>query len=247
MRISEEKKAESYLIKLFHGSRKKMHCPRCGWTDIEHTKREKLPFLCRGCFKSFSVRTGTIMERDSAPLSTWAAIIKDWKKAGKYPVPLTAKMARQQNSMCPWGDVTERIEKEKSVASIKSAGDFVRYARKLHDLSKRLKRYEDDVLQGVRGRDGKVDWFYSVREEIRPSIPKEEESTNLKTVSDVFHVSYKRIVLGDWSESFKQHHVAVKKKGILPSTKHQFPPRVDDFDVPVRMVRFSNSFLLSLT
>lgn len=182
------------------------------------------------------------MEHDSAPLSTWAAIVKDWKKAGKYPVPLTAKMARQQNSAYPWGDAEERIKAKKSVASIKSAGDFVRCAKKLHDLSKRLKRYEDDVLQGVRGRDGKVDWFYSVRAESQPSIPV-EASTNLETVSHVFHISYNRIALGEWGKDIKYR----KKPKVLPSSKHQFPPRVDVFDVPVRMVRFPKSFLLSLT
>lgn len=47
-------------------------CPRCGDCDTYRMKSGKpMPFRCRGCWKFFSVRTGTVMERSHISLKKW--------------------------------------------------------------------------------------------------------------------------------------------------------------------------------
>ena len=47
-------------------------CPRCGDCDTYQMKSGKpMPYRCRGCWKFFSVRTGTVMERSHIPLKKW--------------------------------------------------------------------------------------------------------------------------------------------------------------------------------
>ena len=47
-------------------------CPRCGDCDTYRMKSGKpMPFRCRGCWRFFSVRTGTVMERSHIPLQKW--------------------------------------------------------------------------------------------------------------------------------------------------------------------------------
>lgn len=47
-------------------------CPHCGDCDTYRMKSGKpMPFRCRGCWKFFSVRTKTVMERSHIPLKKW--------------------------------------------------------------------------------------------------------------------------------------------------------------------------------
>ena len=52
------------------------HCPRCGSTDThEASATSGQPYRCRDCRKTFSVRTGTAIERSKVPLRKWALAI----------------------------------------------------------------------------------------------------------------------------------------------------------------------------
>lgn len=47
-------------------------CPHCGDCDTYKMKSGKpMPYRCRGCWKFFSVRTKTVMERSHIPLKKW--------------------------------------------------------------------------------------------------------------------------------------------------------------------------------
>ena len=47
-------------------------CPRCGDCNTYRIKsRKPMPFRCRGCWKFFSVRIGTVMERSHISLQNW--------------------------------------------------------------------------------------------------------------------------------------------------------------------------------
>ena len=47
-------------------------CPRCGDCNTYRIKSGKpMPFRCRGCWKFFSVRIGTVMERSHISLQNW--------------------------------------------------------------------------------------------------------------------------------------------------------------------------------
>ena len=71
--FSTEKKAEDLFIEAIYGGRSKIHCPRCGCTNINlKTTHPQMPWRCRGCRKYFSIRTGTVMESSKLPLSEWA-------------------------------------------------------------------------------------------------------------------------------------------------------------------------------
>ena len=51
-------------------------CPRCQSNDTQLASQTSgLPYYCRGCQKSFSVRIGTILERSHIPLRKWAFAI----------------------------------------------------------------------------------------------------------------------------------------------------------------------------
>ena len=52
------------------------HCPRCGSTDThEASGTSGQPYRCRDCRRTFSVRTGTALERSKVPLRKWALAI----------------------------------------------------------------------------------------------------------------------------------------------------------------------------
>ena len=52
------------------------HCPRCGSTDTHDASGTSgQPYRCRDCRKTFSVRTGTAIERSKVPLRKWALAI----------------------------------------------------------------------------------------------------------------------------------------------------------------------------
>ena len=52
------------------------HCPRCGSTDThDAASTSGQPYRCRDCRKTFSVRTGTAIERSKVPLRKWALAI----------------------------------------------------------------------------------------------------------------------------------------------------------------------------
>ena len=47
-------------------------CPRCGDCNTYRMKSGKpMPYRCRGCWKFFSIRTGTVMERSHISLKKW--------------------------------------------------------------------------------------------------------------------------------------------------------------------------------
>ena len=51
-------------------------CPRCGSTDTHDASGTSgQPYRCRDCRKTFSVRTGTAIERSRVPLRKWALAI----------------------------------------------------------------------------------------------------------------------------------------------------------------------------
>ena len=51
-------------------------CPRCQSEDTKFASQTSgLPYYCRGCQQSFSVRIGTILERSHIPLRKWAFAI----------------------------------------------------------------------------------------------------------------------------------------------------------------------------
>ena len=46
-------------------------CPRCGGTDTYEGTHKTMPYRCRPCNKTFSVRTGTVLEASRLPLKKW--------------------------------------------------------------------------------------------------------------------------------------------------------------------------------
>ena len=46
-------------------------CPKCGHDDTAPTKNSRMPYRCRGCNKSPSVRTGTAMAHSHASYRNW--------------------------------------------------------------------------------------------------------------------------------------------------------------------------------
>ena len=51
-------------------------CPKCGSTKTKVAPASyKMPYVCQGCQKSFSVRTGTAMERSKVSLRQWVFAI----------------------------------------------------------------------------------------------------------------------------------------------------------------------------
>ena len=69
--FSHEDDAEQWFIaQRWHGG---IHCPFCKGASIHERKnRRPMPYLCRTCRKSFSVKTKTIMQSSNLPLTTWA-------------------------------------------------------------------------------------------------------------------------------------------------------------------------------
>ena len=52
------------------------HCPRCGSTDThEGSETSGQPYRCRDCRRTFSVRTGTALERSMVPLRRWTLAV----------------------------------------------------------------------------------------------------------------------------------------------------------------------------
>lgn len=52
------------------------YCPRCGCTDTKvAAKTSGLPYYCRGCQKSFSVKIGTLIQKSNVPLRKWVFAI----------------------------------------------------------------------------------------------------------------------------------------------------------------------------
>ena len=47
------------------------HCPRCGGTNTYKGTHKTMPYRCRPCNKTFSVRTGTVLEASRLPLRKW--------------------------------------------------------------------------------------------------------------------------------------------------------------------------------
>ena len=46
-------------------------CPRCGTTDTYEGTHKTMRYRCRPCNKTFSVRTGTVLEASRLPLKKW--------------------------------------------------------------------------------------------------------------------------------------------------------------------------------
>ncbi len=52
------------------------HCPKCGSTEtIMASATSGLPYYCQGCHKTFSVRTGTALQRSKVPFRKWVSAI----------------------------------------------------------------------------------------------------------------------------------------------------------------------------
>ncbi len=52
------------------------HCPRCGSTEtMQASATSGLPYYCRGCRKTFSVRTGTALQRSKVSFRKWVLAI----------------------------------------------------------------------------------------------------------------------------------------------------------------------------
>ena len=47
-------------------------CPRCGGTNTYKGTHKTMPYRCRPCNKTFSVRTSTVLESSRLPLKKWA-------------------------------------------------------------------------------------------------------------------------------------------------------------------------------
>lgn len=47
------------------------HCPRCKGTDTYKGAHKDMPYRCRSCNKTFSVRIGTLLQSSRLPLRKW--------------------------------------------------------------------------------------------------------------------------------------------------------------------------------
>ncbi|MCY4672211.1 MAG: IS1595 family transposase [Bacteroidetes bacterium] len=50
-------------------------CPRCGGDNTYRGTHKTMPYRCRPCKRTFSVRTGTAMQSSKLPLRTWGYAI----------------------------------------------------------------------------------------------------------------------------------------------------------------------------
>ena len=74
--FATERAALNFFINAFFGGKDKIHCTRCGSTNINlKAKHPTMPWRCRDCRKHFSIRTNTVMERSKLPLTEWAEML----------------------------------------------------------------------------------------------------------------------------------------------------------------------------
>ena len=59
-------------------------CPHCRNIDTYRMKKSQpLPFRCRGCWRFFSVRSGTVMHRSHLPVRKWVFAVYLWMSSTK--------------------------------------------------------------------------------------------------------------------------------------------------------------------
>ena len=78
-RVADEAAARRWFEdRVWPGGR---HCPRCGGVDThEASATSGQPYRCRDCRRTFSVRTGTALERSQVPLRKWAVAVYIWSR-----------------------------------------------------------------------------------------------------------------------------------------------------------------------
>jgi transposase-like protein len=131
----------------------KPHCPRCGSDNICYLKTRPA-YRCRekGCKKSFSLKTGSIMEDSALPITKWVPAI--WfvinHKNGVSSCEVSRALGITQK--CAW-HLCHRIRKALSNGSfVKLAGEveidevFIGGKAQFKHKSKQMGRFTDPIL-----------------------------------------------------------------------------------------------------